>query len=248
MASLNDAPSNLHQVTAVTLLDPDAGGERKVRYCCASFFVVFLQMAAVLGVYLGVEKPSCLKSADCARGDFCLPEGRCNQCWWGAYLLCDDGSVVADEGQVLNSVCPSGGQKLNAPAGSIQFHDDNGTVVFGPLSGVGEDQLMDQLLFNARYFCSASRPWSLTEAEQQFCEGCFDEDLPGNHWNKGREEDQAVVEAVSMMKAGDWLALVMVSIVTGLYIAGEIRVSPTFEHRTPRRWCSMFALIVKQDV
>ena len=102
---MNDAPSNLHQVTAVTLLDPDAGGERKVRYCCASFFVIFLQMAAVLGVYLGVEKPSCLKSADCARGDFCLPEGRCNQCWWGAYLLCDDGSGVANEGQVLNSVC-----------------------------------------------------------------------------------------------------------------------------------------------
>ena len=57
-----------------------------------------------------------------------------------------------------------------------------------------------------------------------------------------------MVEAVSMMKAGDWLALVMVSIVTGLYIAGEIRVSPTFEHGALRRWCSMFALIVKQDV
>ena len=91
----------------MTLLDPDAGGERKVRYCCAYFFVVFLEMAAVIGgVHLGVEKLSCLKSADrrIARGVISASRrpGAISATGWGAYLLCDDGSVVVDAGQILN--------------------------------------------------------------------------------------------------------------------------------------------------
>jgi hypothetical protein len=87
VASMNDAPSNFHQVAVEVCLDTNVDMPRKARYLVASFCIVGLQLLALSGIIKGTEQPACLDSSDCQRGDFCRAAfgqdykgGTCQQC------------------------------------------------------------------------------------------------------------------------------------------------------------------------
>jgi hypothetical protein len=59
-----------------------------------------------------------------------------------------------------------------------------------------------------------------------YCEACYDPELAraagDDSWNIGRSEIISLADAVGIMRGGDWLTLMLVSAVVGLYIAAEV--------------------------
>jgi hypothetical protein len=89
--------------------------------------------------------------------------------------------------------------------------------------------LGDGTALNATAYCST------VPTDDPFCMACFDSDLPGDHWNTGKNLKQRFNAATDRMFGGDWAALILVSSVFGLYVAGEVRdiklCEITFESR-----------------
>ena len=77
--------------------------------------------------------------------------------------------------------------------------------------------LGDGTALNATAYCST------VPTDDPFCMACFDSDLPGDHWNTGKNLKQRFNAATDRMFGGDWAALILVSSVFGLYVAGEVR-------------------------
>lgn len=86
---------------------------------------------------------------------------------------------------------------------------------------------------NASQFCSSVD--SMETIEGVFCQACYDDGLPGDHWNIGKSMGNRMQDAVNRMRGGDWAAMILVAAVVGLYCAGELRdiklCQLTFEQR-----------------
>ena len=194
-AQIVGAPTNLHQATTVILLDPEEAMSRKLLYVCGSFLVVLLQSQALAGVAYGIRKPSCISSEDCPQGDYCSTVG---------YSAADD----------VGGVCKQCLYDWNAGDCEGQSPELEGRVTVGFVKG--------PIKCHARDFCSLANLTSYPDGVVG-CAGCFDPTLPGNYWNIGRSGREAAYDALIMMKAGDWLAMVLVAFVIGLYVSAEIR-------------------------
>ena len=60
-------------------------------------------------------------------------------------------------------------------------------------------------------------------ADDAFCRACYDARLPGDGWNTGKSVKDHLRNATNRMYGGDWVAVILVSFVVGLYCAGELR-------------------------
>lgn len=86
----------------------------------------------------------------------------------------------------------------------------------------GEDEVCSPEWTNATAFCSLGNLSEYINGVDG-CEACYDPVDPyhGDGWNKGRSETDAVLNSLSLMRGGDFLALALVAIVVGLCASAE---------------------------
>ena len=72
----------------------------------------------------------------------------------------------------------------------------------------------DGTALNATVYC-ASVP-----SDDAFCRACFDARLPGDGWNTGKSVKDHLRNATNRMYGGDWVAVILVAFVVGLYVPG----------------------------
>ena len=201
------APACFHQVTTVYLLDDAQPMTQKMLFLFSSVALLLLQTMTLHAVAGGVSAPSCVHNPDCPYGSFCsVLEGR-KQGYCSTCLM-KDGVTPRLTGAVLSSPTP-------------------GAAFLW----------VDARARNASRFCAgvgAADGWVDT-ADGAFCQACYDDDLPGNHWNIGQTMTDKLQDATLRMRGGDWAAMALVACVVGLYCAGELRdiklCQLTFEQR-----------------
>jgi hypothetical protein len=209
-------------------MDPKVEHARKLRYVAASFFVIALQMAALIGVFSGTESPSCLDSSDCPTGDFCPVDGRCQQCmdefwFWYPHLTTDTyiaqnwlhnetGFLLWSDLRICDSETTAEGRGMigrwspwheHMMACTARRMGDRGT----PFKRGWSNGFLPKV--NARFVCRNHASHNLSKVERLFCDGCFDphlsEDAIGqvDGWNRARAEEGmrgTLVRTVSLMQ------------------------------------------------
>lgn len=202
---LTEAPSSLHQLTASIALDSSESSGRQTKYIAGSFSVVVLQLLVTVGLGQGIKHPSCKTNADCSavRGNLCSlgssTTGDCEQC------LFDD----------FGGPDPLYESKMRGAWFSIPPHlRDQDLLPNGDYPYPGAK--------NAREFCALA---NLTEypGAVSGCEACFDPLLQGDGWNIALTEHQVWYDAVTLMRTGDWVALMLVVLLLSMYISNEVR-------------------------
>lgn len=128
--------------------------------------------------------------------------------WWTDALACGGGDPTTLgwlEGCLHNLLKDTGGINSREPFDTLK----------------GKHGMVAAL--KARYICREHTTRNLTAWEQFYCAGCFNPDLPTDGFNVAREEEAAVQRTISLMRAGDWVTLILVAVISGMHIAGEIR-------------------------
>ena len=187
------APRSLHPVGVIICLDPNVSSTRRNLYLVGCIAVTCLQTMCVQTVYKGTSEPSCSHFHDCPAGYFCAA---------------NEPSASA-KGECRGCLDPS----YDIAVGQFTWFcvaDDDGSEVCEPLWS------------NATAFCALD---NLTEYRNGLagCAACFDPTLPDHldTWNTGKTEVQVVVDNLNRMRGSDYVALLIVSYVVGLYASGE---------------------------
>eukprot|EP01044_Picomonas_judraskeda_P005348 COSAG03_NODE_501_length_7408_cov_12.134218_5_plen_379_part_00 len=179
----------------------DVDPKRRAYFVLGCLSVSVLQSMVMVGVYKGVSEPSCLTYKDCPDGFFC------------AHYTDRPGADVHS----MNLGECTGCLGTSEETRNLGRHT---SYCYTP-AGESHDVCLKGWS-NATEFCALANISEYTNGVDG-CEACFDPSDPyhGDAWNKGRSEIQKVIDALAIMRGVDYLALVLVSIVVGLYVSSE---------------------------
>jgi hypothetical protein len=195
----------LHSAAAVICvgLRPDVTSTRRAQYLLSSVVVTVLQSVVTITLYKGVAEPSCLTHLNCPDGYFCNHEA--------SGLV--EGVHVGSMGECM---------------GCVHLNDDTRerearftAYCTGPRHS--DEEVCLPKWSNATAFCNLA---NLTDYSNGVagCDACYDPVHVATHgdgWNLGKTEGEVVADALAVMRGGDYLALVLVSGLVGIYVAAE---------------------------